>query len=274
MAKSHHTNAATKHTLSLVAIVMIQLVSFWDPRATFLCVLPLLILAKDACNKTTNALRPMRFYLTCILISATSLWAEVNQVISALASAAEAELQVHPLITLQPILPLTIVRITVPLVIGIIGLIAFGQVEAEREGEAEPPRDWFEKLEQFLSQSDAPQELLGFLKDLGGEVNQSQKRLSQLSKQSKAATDSVENFVSATSKLTQVVESLIETSQTTNRQVNKLSADVNGATTDIRQIQSAVGQMGDVLDQFSEVASHQVLQYQPNKPEPESLQHA
>ncbi|MFK8114928.1 MAG: hypothetical protein AB8B91_22185, partial [Rubripirellula sp.] len=132
----------------LGTIVTIQLVAAWWPPATVLTAIPLLALANRTHSPASNATRPSRFYLACLLIAGTSVLGELREIASFLSAPTDDSSGVSAASLLATAMPRMIARVVIPFAAGLVGLIIFGQLEAGRQqaGGATISTQWVQRL--------------------------------------------------------------------------------------------------------------------------------
>ena len=204
--------------------------------------------------------RASRIYLLFFLIGICSLAAEASWIGKTIASQSD---QSQLMITFQRI-PNMLCGLLVPLVLGIGCYIILADTGANADASAaQSSESLIARLTDWLTDNDAPE----FIQEsLIGITN----RLSDLESQYARLSDQTQRTNADMSELGHVCQqtsaALLQIQQQvgqTSANINALKSDIQSATSELGQLGTQVDEMGGVLDQFAEVACHEILKFAP-----------
>ena len=253
--------------LWLGAIIAIQTIAVWLPWLTLLTTIPLIGLLYPGVDSTgqpmSDPCRPQRIYLACLLIGVTSIVGEVSGVSAAIAESLASESTAHPLLAVVQILPRLAARVIIPGAVGIVGYTVLMHIGPQEEQTTVAAPDWIARLGSFLEDNNAPVELNEFLQTLTSRLEAAGDQYASLAQHAETAGTGLNQVKTNCNDFSATIQQFAAEIKTSVTELQQLRAQLTGAQAEMGQIESQVGEMGAVLDQFTEVASHQVLQYQP-----------
>ncbi|MCM2374444.1 hypothetical protein [Aporhodopirellula aestuarii] len=250
----------------LVAILFLQLLAVWAPLLTLATIFPLAILGTSTQSSASNGTRASRFYLTCLLIAGTSLLGEMRELSQLLATSSEDEVT-NPLTILAGVLPGLSLRVAVPFSAGLVGLIVFGQIDAEtRDSEdARVSKSWLAEMQIFMQKSDAPKQVVDYLDKLAKRVKTVSNNYDKLARAANSSESAMKEVADVCHSLNSQMKSLYQELEKGQHEMANTRSEISGVAAELGQLQTQVDEMGVVLDQFAEIAEHQVMQYRPHQ---------
>ena len=243
----------------LVAITMIQTIAFWLPWVSLLTIVPLIGLLVPNGDTSFDAQRPQRIYFSCLLIGITSIAGEVSAISSAISHSLALDAAVSPLLAVVDSLPRLALRIVLPGAVGVLGYTVLMHIDNHQKPAVESPK-WIEQLKLILEQSNAPAEICQFLETLSGQLATTGQQYQAMSGHTEAANRNLVDLTGTFETVDATMRRFLKRMSDNDTQLKQLQQQVVTAQTGIGQIESQVNEMGSVLDQFAEIASHQVLQ--------------
>ena len=243
-------------------IVFIQVIALWKPWLSLLTIFPLVKLINIEKAGRYDSNRPTRFYFACLLIAITSIAGEIFAICSAIETAVGVDEFTNPLMVTIKALPRLALRIVAPAAVGLVGLTTLLHFDIEEETDSSA---WITKLDGLLGQSDVPQEVSDFLQTLSARLQNAGDQYLAMTSSAESTAQSLNDVSVGCNEFTDSLAKFASVMRGNEAQLASLRTEVNGARSDLKQIKNQVGEMGQVLEEFSTIANHHVLQYQPRE---------
>jgi len=244
--------------LAVLGISVIQLISISAPEIRFICYLmPLLVLTAGAKEPTQRA---STVYFLFFLSGLSSITIDAFSLHDILADSTDSNQDVVEILLAS--LPSFVTSALIPLVLGVAFFVILSAGASK-----DTPQDLsiFEKLSQWWATTDAPAEINHAVQQAISTIADLNERCQNLEQQTTKNSQQFHQLGTAADDCVAAISQFKDLAVELQSELRQLRKDLRGTQADIGQIGSQVNEMGEVLDQFAEIASHKVLQYEPEE---------